>query len=67
MAGISVQGTFVVEGLIPAINLEEFLVKSKPKRIIKPRHFEDFESANIVIKSVNNNSNLKRLHATVYM
>ena len=31
-------------------------MKSKPKRIIKPRRFEVFESANIVINSVKNNS-----------
>jgi hypothetical protein len=39
----------VVEGLVPAINPSEFLVKSKPKRKIKPKHFDnfDFESVNI--------------------
>ena len=51
--GIPVQ---VVECLVPAINPEELLLKSKPKRIIKLRRFEDFESTNIVIYSVENNS-----------
>jgi hypothetical protein len=46
----------VVEYLIPAIISVELLVKSKPKRIIKPRRFEVVESANIVINSVKNNS-----------
>jgi hypothetical protein len=45
----------VVEGLVPAIN-PEFFVKSKPKRKIKPKRFDNFESANIVNNSVKNNS-----------
>jgi hypothetical protein len=40
----------VVEGLVPAIN-PEFFVKSKPKRKIKPKRFDNFESANIVNNS----------------
>ena len=47
----------VVEGLVPAINPSEFLVKSKPKR------FDNFESANIVNNSAKNNS--KALETTV--
>ena len=47
----------VVEGLVPAINPSEYLVKSKPKR------FDNFESANIVNNSVKNNS--KALETTV--
>ena len=38
----------VVEGLVPAINHSEFLVKSKLKRKIKPKRFDNFESASIV-------------------
>jgi hypothetical protein len=34
----------VVEGLVPTINPSEFLVKSKPKRKIKPKLFDNFES-----------------------
>ena len=45
----------VVEGLVPAIN-PEYFVKSKPKRKIKPKRFDNFESANIVNNSVKNNS-----------
>jgi hypothetical protein len=46
----------VVEGLAPAINPSEFLVKSKPKRKIKPKRFDNFENANIVNNSDKNNS-----------
>ena len=41
----------VVQGLVPAINPFEFLVKSKPKRKIKPKCFDKFDSANIVNKA----------------
>ena len=34
----------VVEGLVPTINPSEFLVKSKPKRKIKPKLFDNIES-----------------------
>ena len=47
---------WMVEGLVLVINPEEFSVNSKPKMIIKPRRFEDFESATKVINSVKNNS-----------
>ena len=53
----------MVEGLVPVINPYEFLVKSKPKRNIKPKRFDNFESANIVNNSVKNNS--KALETTV--
>ena len=53
----------MVEGLVPVINPYEFLVKSKPKRSIKPKRFDNFESANIVNNSVKNNS--KALETTV--
>jgi hypothetical protein len=32
----------VVEGLVPAINPSDFLVKSKLKRKIKPKRFDKF-------------------------
>jgi len=38
------------------MNPGELLLKSKPKRKIKLRRFEDFESTNLVIYSVENNS-----------
>ena len=38
---------YQVEGLVPAIN-PEFLVKSKPKRKIKPKRFDNFESYQFV-------------------
>ena len=53
----------VVKGLVPAIDPEEFLVKSKSKRITKPRRFDGFESAKTVINSVNNSVTWKRFHA----
>ena len=44
----------VVEGLVPAINPEEYLKPQKQKRRIKPRTYENFKSVNIVEKhSVN--------------
>ncbi len=46
----------MVEGLVPAINPDDFLVKSKPKRKIKPKTFDNFVSANIVTNSVKDNS-----------
>ena len=46
----------VVECLVPAINHEELLVKCKPIMIMKPRRFEDFESANVVVNSAKGNS-----------
>ncbi len=53
----------MVEGLVPAINHYEFLVKSKPKCKIKPKRFDNFENANIVNNSDKNNS--KALETTV--
>ena len=45
----------VVEGLVPAINPEEFLKHQKPKRQIKPKQFTGYKSSNLVEKhSVNN-------------
>ena len=45
----------VVEGLVPAINPEEFLKYQKPKRQIKPKQFTGYKSSNLVEKhSVNN-------------
>ena len=45
----------VVEGLVPAINPDEFLKSQKPKRHIKPKTYPGCKSVNIVEKhSVNN-------------
>ena len=46
----------VVEGLIPAIHLDEFLKKSRPKRNITAKKFEGFQTTNIVEKQEKNNS-----------
>ena len=44
----------MVEGLVPAINPEEYLKPQKQKRRIKPRTYENFKSINLVEKhSVN--------------
>ena len=44
----------VVQGLVPAINPEEYLKPQKQKRRIKSRKYENFKSVNIVEKhSVN--------------
>ena len=45
----------VVEGLVPAINPDEFLKSQKPKRHIKPKTYPGYKSVNITEKhSVNN-------------
>ena len=49
--------------MVPAINSSDSLVKSKPKRKIKPKRFDNFENANIVNNSDKNNS--KALETTV--
>jgi len=56
----------VVEGLAPAINPSEFLGKSKPKCKIKPKRFDNYESANIVNNSVKNNSKAPRDNCVQY-
>ena len=46
----------VVEGLVPAIPVDDFLKQQKPKRHIRPRKYSDHISKNIVDRhSVNNN------------
>ena len=46
----------VVEGLVPAIPVDDFLKQQKPKRLIRPRKYSDHISKNIVDRhSVNNN------------
>ena len=46
----------VVEGLVPAINPDKYLKKSKPKRRIKAKKFEGYLSNNPVENSLKNNS-----------
>ena len=47
----------VVEGLVPAINPEEYLKPQKQKRRIKPRTYENFKSINLVEKhSINHDT-----------
>ena len=52
-----------VTKMVPAINSSDSLVKSKPKRKIKPKRFDNFENVNIVNNSDKNNS--KALETTV--
>ena len=43
-----------IEGLVPAINPEEYLKPQKQNRCIKPKTYENFKNVNIVVKrSVN--------------
>ena len=50
----------VVEGLVPAINPDEYLKPQKQKRRIKPRTYGNFKSVNIVEKhSVNHDRGYK--------
>ena len=46
----------VVEGHVPAINIEHYLKSQRVKRTIRAKQFEDYTHTNIVLKSVNNNS-----------
>jgi hypothetical protein len=46
----------VVEGLIPAIKPEDYLTKSRQRRTIKPKRFDDYVNTNIVENSVKNNT-----------
>jgi hypothetical protein len=46
----------VVEGHVPAINIDHYLHRLRPKRTIRAKKFEDYVHDNIVLKSVNNNS-----------
>jgi hypothetical protein len=42
----------VVEGLVPAIKPEDYLTKSRQRRTIKPKRFDDYVNTNIVENSV---------------
>ena len=46
----------IVGGTVPAINADEYFIHQRAKRHIKARQFENFQSTNIVEKSVVNNS-----------
>ena len=46
----------IVGGMVPAINADEYFIHQRAKRHIKARQFENFQSSNIVEKSVVNNS-----------
>ena len=46
----------VVEGHVPAINLEHYLQPLRPKRTIRAKQYEQYIYQNIVENSVNNNS-----------
>ena len=46
----------IVGGTVPAINADEYFFHQRAKRHIKARQFENFQSSNIVEKSVVNNS-----------
>ena len=46
----------VVEGLVPALPIDQFLTKTRPKRNIKARKFVNFDACNVVERHVTNNS-----------
>ena len=46
----------IVGGTVPAINADEYFFHQRAKRHIKARQFVNFQSSNIVEKSVVNNS-----------
>ena len=46
----------VVEGLVPAIEPDDYLKKARPKRSITAKKFENYQATNIVEKQVKNNT-----------
>ena len=46
----------IVRGLVPAIDIENYLTPAREKRRIRPRKFSDYEVKNIVEKLETNNS-----------
>ena len=46
----------VVEGLVPAVPAQTFLVPAKPKRSVRANTFTDCTSVNVVAKFATNNS-----------
>ena len=46
----------VVEGLVPAIKPEDYLTKSRQRRTIKPKRFDDYVNTNIVENYIKNNT-----------
>jgi hypothetical protein len=46
----------VVEGPVPAIKPEDYLTKSRQRKTIKPKWFDDYVNTNIVENSVKNNT-----------
>ena len=46
----------MVEGHVPAINIEHYLKSQRPKRTIRAKQYDDFITKNIIENSVCNNS-----------
>ena len=46
----------MVEGLVPAIEPDDYLKKARPKRSITVKKFENYQATNIVEKQVKNNT-----------
>ena len=46
----------VVEGLVPAIEPDDYLKKARPKRSITANKFENYQATNITEKQVKNNT-----------
>ena len=46
----------VVEGLVPAIDPDDFLKPARPRRTITAKKFENYQATNIVEKQVRNNT-----------
>ena len=46
----------MVEGLVPAIEPDDYLKKARPKRSITANKFENYQATNIVEKQVKNNT-----------
>jgi DNA phosphorothioation-dependent restriction protein DptG len=48
----------VVEGLVPAVEPDDYLNKAQPKRSITAKKFENYQATNIIEKQVKNNKSV---------
>ena len=48
----------VVEGLVPAVEPDDYLKKAQPKRSITAKKFENYQATNIIEKQVKNNKSV---------
>ena len=52
----------VVEGLVPAVEPDDYLKKARPKRSITAKKIENYQATNIIEKQVKNNKSVLSFH-----